>query len=153
MLPILAAWVLAPLGRPAAWVLADWHRVVIVLLLAGYVATWFVADHRRAALDAIVTSQKLDAQARAFIAAADRAQEAETKRQADIGAGVSADFEKQLAVRDAADAKKDAELAKEIADHDAQNLAQGGGCTVGAGDLDWLRSDAAPRPAPRPGSR
>jgi hypothetical protein len=149
---LLAVWLLAPLGKLAGWVLADWHRVVIVLLLAGYVATWFIAAHHQAAADLILRQQALEAQAKAFIAEADRAQQAETKRQADIGAAVEADFEKQLAARDAADAKTDAQLAKEIADHDKQAMAAGGSCTVGADD-GWLQPHAAPRPAARPGGR
>ena len=135
---------LGPLSAILGWVAADWRRLAAVLVVLAIVATYVVADHRRAAADAIETQAKLDKLSHDFIAAADKARDDETKRQAQVAADITAAFQRQQAARDAAAAATDAQLEKEIAAHDAQLSAADRSCLVDDSNLDWLRPHAQP---------
>jgi len=142
ILTFLRLRLLPGLGSAFGWLFADWHRIAAVIVLAAIVAAYVVGDQRRAAADSAITQQKLDAQAKAFVTSADAAMAAEHQRQLQIGQQLTDDFQKQQAARDAADAKTDAALNKEIADAHQNLAAANNACALTDDDLGVLRNGA-----------
>ena len=129
-----------PAVTAATWLLADWRRLAVVLLAAGYVAVYLIADHQRAVADKAAFDQKLADVTSIFTKAADAARAAEQQRQASVGQQVTTDFAKKIAAQDAADAAVDAALQKEIADDESKLAAAGPVCGITADDLGVLRN-------------
>jgi len=151
---VAAAPALAAIGGVFAWLFGDWRRILALVIVGALIATYAIADDRRAKADAIVLQQRLDVQSKAFITAADAAMRKEDDRQVAAGDAATTEFNRQMAIRDAADAKVDAALKKEIADEAQTRAAQGSICALTDADRSVLRPPAgAPQPAAPKGRR
>ncbi|MGN6103005.1 MAG: hypothetical protein ACTHOR_17845 [Devosia sp.] len=126
------------IGAVAGWALADWKRIVALLAVLALVGAYVVGDVRGRQAEAKAWQAKYDAQAKAFIAAADRAATEEHNRQVTAVAAAQADFDKQMRARDKADAEKTAALDKEIASYEAQLAKAGRSCPITPDDLQHL---------------
>jgi hypothetical protein len=126
------------IGAVAGWALADWKRIVALLAVLALVGAYVVGDVRGRQAEAKAWQAKYDAQAKAFIAAADRAATEEHNRQVTAVAAAQADFDKQMRARDKADAAKTAEMEKQIAAYESVLAKAGRSCALGPDDLRAL---------------
>ncbi len=138
----IMAWGAAVVG----WILGDWRRVATVILIAAFIATYIVADHRRAAADKIILQQRITALTQSFDTAAAAAKADEEKRIAQAGADAVAIFQHQAEVRDAQQAQTDAKTEQEIQKYETALAAAGRSCAIDPLDLLLLNSQP---PAPK----
>lgn len=125
-------------GAVLGWVFGDWRRILALLVLAGFVAIYIVAYSQGHRAGEAGKTAALQAQAKAFVAAADKAATEEHNRQMAAAKAAQADFDKQMKARDMADTAKSAALEKEIASYEAQLAKAGHSCPITPDDLKHL---------------
>lgn len=138
----------AIVGGFLGWLFADWHRLLIALGLIAIASAYVVGDMRGRHAGDGAWQAKVDGQAKAVIASADRAQTAEHNRQLAAATAAQTDLDTQMRARDAADAARAAQTDKEIAAYEQKLAATGRSCGLTDDDLGAL----GVRPATQPGA-
>jgi hypothetical protein len=125
-------------GAVLGWAFADWKRLIAILAVLALLGAYLVGDVRGRHAGDAAWQARLDAQAKAFVAAADKAATDEHNRQIAAAKAAQADFDRQMKASDAADAAKTAAMEKEIARYEAQLAKTGRSCGLTADDLRAL---------------
>ncbi len=124
---------------PALWAVIGGLRGALVAAAAVTLTASTLALYDRAIDDpAVARGARREFVARAELVAA-KAKLAEAERQRDAGAQALEEFRRRLAVEQQVERAEDARHEKEIADYEKKLAAQGRGCVLDDGDIEFLR--------------
>ncbi len=124
---------------PALWAVIGGLRGALVATAAVAFTASSLALYDRAIDDpAVARVARLEFVARAELEAA-KARLAEAERQRDAGAQALEEFRQRFAAQEQVERAEDARHEKEIADYEKKLAAQGRGCVLDDGDIEFLR--------------